>query len=119
MPEGFLAHLIVTAALLLLVTNALDGIEIRGALSALLAAFVLGLVNALVRPIALVLTLPLTLVTFGLFLLVLNGGMLKLAAAIVPGFRVRGWMPAIWASLLLTLLNLLIDAVVGPGWSSP
>jgi putative membrane protein len=116
MPQGFFAHLIVTAALLLLVTNALDGIEIRGPLSALFAAFILGLVNALVRPVALVLTLPFTVVTFGLFLLVLNGGMLKLAAALVPGFRVRGWMPAIWASLLLTLLNVLIDAVVGPGW---
>ena len=116
MPQGFLAHLIVTAALLLLVTNALDGIEIKGAVSALLAAFILGLVNALVRPVALVLTLPLTVLTFGVFLLVLNGGMLKLAAALVPGFRIRGWMPAIWASLLLTLLNVLIDAVVGPGW---
>ncbi len=118
MPQGFLAHLIVTAALLLLVANALDGIEIRGALSAVLAAFILGLVNALVRPVALVLTLPLTVVTFGLFLLVLNGGMLKLAAALVPGFRIHGWMPAIWASLLLTLLNVLIEAVVGPGWQS-
>ena len=116
MPQGFLAHLIVTAALLLLVTNALDGIEIRGAVSALFAAFILGLVNALVRPVALVLTLPLTVVTFGVFLLVLNGGMLKLVAALVPGFRIRGWMPAIWASLLLTLLNLLIEAVVGRGW---
>ena len=116
MPQGFLAHLIVTAALLLLVTNALDGIEIRGAVSALFAAFILGLVNALVRPVALVLTLPLTVVTFGVFLLVLNGGMLKLVAALVPGFRIRGWMPAIWASLLLTLLNLLIEAVVGQGW---
>jgi putative membrane protein len=118
MPQGFLAHLIVTAALLLLVANALDGIEIRGALSAVLAAFILGLVNALVRPVALVLTLPLTVVTFGLFLLVLNGGMLKLSAALVPGFRIHGWMPAIWASLLLTLLNVLIEAVVGPGWQS-
>jgi putative membrane protein len=116
MPEGFLAHLIVTAALLLLVTNTLDGIEISGAASALFAAFVLGLVNALVRPVALVLTLPLTVVTFGVFLLFLNGGMLKLVAALVPGFRIRGWMPAIWASLLLTLLNVLIEAVVGPGW---
>jgi uncharacterized membrane protein YvlD (DUF360 family) len=42
--------------------------------------------------------------------------MLKLAAVFVPGFRITGWMPAIWASLLLTLLNVLIDAVVGPGW---
>lgn len=116
MPQGFLAHLIVTAALLLLVANALDGIEIKGAVAALLAAFILGLVNALVRPVALLLTLPLTVLTFGAFLLVLNGGMLKLAAALVPGFRIRGWMPAIWASLLLTLLNVLIEAVIGRSW---
>jgi putative membrane protein len=116
MPHGFLAHLIVTAALLLLVANAIDGIEIKGAVAAVLAAFVLGLVNALVRPVALVLTLPLTMVTFGLFLLVLNGGMLKLAAVFVPGFRIHGWLPAIWASLLLTILNVLIDAVMGPGY---
>jgi putative membrane protein len=69
-----------------------------------------------VRPLAIVLTLPLTVVTFGLFLLVLNGVMLKLAATLVPGFRIRGFMPAVWGSLLLTLLNLLIDAFMGPEW---
>jgi putative membrane protein len=46
----------------------------------------------------------------------LNGVMLKLAAALVPGFRIRGFMPAVWGSLLLTLLNLLVDAFMGPGW---
>jgi len=112
----FFAHLIVSAALLLLVANAVSGMEIRGALSAILAALALGLVNAVVRPLAIVLTLPLTVVTFGLFLLVVNGGMLKLAAAVVPGFRIRGFMPAVWGALLLTLLNLLIDAFLGPEW---
>ena len=105
-----------TALLLLLVANAVNGVQIRGALSAVLAALVLGLVNAFVRPLAVALTLPLTLITFGLFLLVLNGLMLKLAAALVPGFRIRGIMPAVWGSLLLTLLNLLIDGFMGPGW---
>jgi putative membrane protein len=112
----FFAHLIVSAALLLLVANLVGGVEIRGALSAILAALVLGLVNAIVRPLAILLTLPLTVVTFGLFLLVINGVMLKLAAAIVPGFRIRGFMPAVWGSLLLTVLNLLIDAFMGPEW---
>jgi len=112
----FFAHLIVSAALLLLVANAVRGMQIRGALSAVLAALVLGLVNAVVRPLAVVLTLPLTFITFGLFLLVVNGLMLKFAAALVPGFRIRGIMPAVWGSLLLTLLNLLIDGFMGPGW---
>ena len=116
MTPDFFAHLIVSAALLLLVANAVSGIEVRGALSAVLAALVLGLVNAVVRPLAVLLTLPLTVVTFGLFLLILNGVMLKLAAALVPGFRIRGFMPAVWGSLLLTLLNLLVDAFMGPGW---
>ena len=116
MAPDFFAHLIVSAALLLLVASAVRGIEIGGALAAILAALVLGLVNALVRPLAILLTLPLTVVTFGLFLLVVNGLMLKLAAALVPGFRIRGFMPAVWGSLLLTLLNLAIDIFMGPGW---
>ena len=116
MSPDFFAHLVVSAALLLLVANAVKGMQISGALSAVLAALVLGLVNAVVRPLAVLLTLPLTFVTFGLFLLVLNGLMLKLAAALVPGFRIRGVMPAVWGSLLLTLLNLLIDGFMGPGW---
>jgi putative membrane protein len=116
MSPDFFAHLVVSAALLLLVANAVKGMQISGALSAVLAALVLGLVNAVVRPLAVLLTLPLTFVTFGLFLLVLNGLMLKLAAALVPGFRIRGIMPAVWGSLLLTLLNLLIDGFMGPGW---
>lgn len=116
MAPDFFAHLIVSAALLLLVANAVRGMEIRGALPAILAALALGLVNAVVRPLAIVLTLPLTVVTFGLFLLVVNGVMLKLAAAVVPGFRIHGFMPAVWGGLLLTLLNLLIDAFLGPEW---
>jgi len=116
MSPDFFAHLVVSAALLLLVANTVKGMQISGALSAVLAALVLGLVNAVVRPLAVLLTLPLTFVTFGLFLLVLNGLMLKLAAALVPGFRIRGVMPAVWGSLLLTLLNLLIDGFMGPGW---
>jgi len=115
-PPGFFAHLIVSAALLLLVANAVRGFEISGAVAALIAALVLGLVNAIVRPIAIVLTLPLTFVTFGLFLLVVNGLMLKLASAFVPGFRIDGLMPAIWGSVLLTLLNLLIEATMGRSW---
>ncbi len=109
----FLAHLIVSAGLLLLIANVVPGIKLEGALSALLAALVLGLVNALLRPIAVLLTLPLTILTFGLFLLVVNGVMLKLSAALVPGFKIRGFLPALWGSLLLTGLNLLVGVMTG------
>jgi putative membrane protein len=112
----FLAHLVVSAALLLVVAYAIRGFEVDGAISALLGALVLGFANAFVRPILVVLSLPITLLTFGLFLLVVNALVLKLAAALVPGFRIRGFLPALWGALLLALLNLLVAHVAGPGW---
>jgi putative membrane protein len=113
----FLAHLVVTAALLLLVANAVRGVEIEGWGPAILAALVLGLVNAFVRPIMVLLTLPLTIVTFGVFLLVINALMLLMVGAMVPGVRIQGFGPALFGSLLLTLLNIALAALVGPGWS--
>jgi len=112
----FLAHVLVTAALLLLVANLVKNFDIEDTMSAVLAAVVLGLVNAFVRPVAIVLTLPLTFVTLGLFLLVVNGMMLKLVAAIVPGVKIEGFLPAVWASVLLSIFNLGVEMAFGPGW---
>jgi putative membrane protein len=109
----FLAHILVTAALLLLVANLVKNFDLEDATSAVVAALVLGLVNALVRPVALVLTFPLTLVTFGLFLLVVNGFMLKIAASVVPGFEIKGFLPAVWGSILLSLFNVAVEMVFG------
>ena len=109
----FLAHLVITAALLLLVANLVPGIQVRGFGSAFLGALVLGLVNAFVRPLMILLTLPLTILTFGLFLLVVNALMLLLVGALVPGLRVQGFGSALLGSLLLTLLNLGIATLVG------
>ena len=112
----FFAHLVVSAALLLLVAYAIRGIEVDGAVSALLGALVLGLANAFVRPILVVLSFPITVVTLGLFLIVVNGFVLKLAAALVPGFRIQGFLPAVWGALFIAILNLLVAHVAGPGW---
>ena len=112
---SLLAHLIVTAALLLLVSNVVKGVSVEGWGAALLAALVFGLVNAFVRPLMVVLTLPLTVLTLGLFLLVVNALMFQLAAAMVPGFRVSGFGSALLASLLLSLLNLGVARLLGPG----
>ena len=112
----FVAHLIVSAAMLLVVAYAIRGFEVDGAVSALLGALVLGLANAFVRPILIVLSLPITVLTFGLFLFVVNALMLKLAAAVVPGFRIRGFVPALFAAFLIALLNMLVAHVAGPGW---
>lgn len=110
---AFLAHLVVSAALLLIVANLVRGVHVDSWGAAFLAALVLGLVNAFVRPLTIVLTLPLTLLTFGLFLFVINALMLQLAAALVPGVRVQGFGPALLGSLLLTLLNIAVASIAG------
>jgi putative membrane protein len=105
----FLLHLVLTAGALLIVARVVGGIQVSGFGAALIGALVLGIVNAIVRPIMILLTLPLTILTLGLFLFVINALMLWLVAALVPGFRVRGFGAALLGSLLLTLLNILID----------
>ena len=95
--------------------NVVRGIHVSGWGPAFLGAIVLGLVNAVVRPLMILLTLPLTVFSFGLFLLVVNALMLWLAAALVPGIRVEGFGPAFLGSLLLTLLNIAIAVLIGPG----
>jgi putative membrane protein len=109
----FLAQLFLTAALLLIVAGLVSGVQVDSWGSAILAALVLGMVNAVVRPLMLILTLPLTVVTFGLFLLVINGLMLQLMAALVPGVQIGGFGSALVGALLLTLMNVLVSVLVG------
>lgn len=112
---AFVVHLVLSAALLLIVASLVRGVRVDGWGAALLGALVLGLANAFVRPVMVLLTLPLTVLTFGLFLLVVNALVLWLVAALVPGIRVRGFGPAFVGSLLLTVLNLAVDLLVGRG----
>lgn len=109
----FIVHLIVTAALLMLVANLVSGVKVDSFGSAFLAAIVLGLVNAFIRPLLVFVTIPVTLLTFGLFLLVVNALMLQLAAALTPGIRVEGCGAALLGSLLLSILNLGVAALLG------
>ena len=108
----FLEHLVLTAALLLLVSNLVRGVHVQGWGSALIGALVLGFVNAVVRPLMVLLTLPFTILTFGLFLLVVNALMLWLVAALLPGIRVQGFGSALLGSLVLTLLNLAVELLI-------
>jgi putative membrane protein len=107
--KSFLLHLVLTAIALLVVANVVDGVQVSGFGAALIGALILGLVNAFVRPVMILLTLPLTIVTLGLFLFVVNALMFWLVAALVPGFRITGFGAALLGSLLLTVLNILID----------
>jgi putative membrane protein len=109
---GFLIRLCLNALALLIVSTVIPGIEVRGVLPALSAAFFLGLVNAVVRPIILILTLPLTIVTLGLFIPVINAFLLKLVSLMIQGFEVHGFWSAVFGALLLSIVSGLLSLFV-------
>jgi putative membrane protein len=109
---GFLIRALVNAVAIWLATEIVPGIDARSTTAVVVAALVLGLVNAIVRPVLLVLTLPLTLVTLGLFLFVLNAFCLWLTSAIVPGFEVRGFWPAFGGALVVSALSWVVNGFV-------
>ncbi|MFO7263451.1 MAG: phage holin family protein [Bacillota bacterium] len=98
---------------LLLVDALLEGIDLQGIGTALLAAVLLGLINTFIRPLLVILALPLTVLTFGLFILIINALTFALTAWLLPGFTVSGPLAAFWGALLMSLfswgLNLLFN----------
>jgi putative membrane protein len=109
---GFLFRVLVNALAIWLATEIVPGIGVRDTSTVVVAALVLGLLNAVVRPVLLVLTLPLTLVTLGLFLFVLNAFCLWLTSAVVPGFHVRGFWAAFWGALIVSVLSWAVNGFV-------
>ena len=105
---------ILNAVALLAVTWLLPTIQVSGFGTALAAALVLGFINTLVRPVLTLLTLPVTVITLGLFYLVLNGLLFWLASAVIPGFHVAGFGPALVGALLYGLIAWALSALV-PG----
>jgi len=100
-----IVHWIVSALFLYVLSFLFRGIVIDGALAAIIAAIVLGLINATIKPVLQIISLPITFLTLGLFYLVVNGLMLMLVSALVPGFHVAGFGTAFFASIVLSLLN--------------
>lgn len=103
---------LLTAAALLLVAAVLPGIIIEGFGVALIAALVMGLVNLLVRPLLLLLTLPLNILTLGLFSFIINAMMFGLVAWLVPGFEVTNFLSALLGALLLALVTALVNRLM-------
>lgn len=99
---------LLSALSLLIVAYVLKGFELSGIGAALIAAVVIGLVNGTIGFFLKVVTLPLTILTLGLFWWVINALMLKLAAAVVPGFKINGFLPALVGALVLSVVNLLL-----------
>ena len=111
---GFLLRTLITALGLALATWLIPGITVSGPGTLLLAALIMGIVNALVRPFAILLTLPATILSFGLFLLVINAGMFGLTAWFLDGFTVSGFWAALAGWLTVSFVSLLASWFVGP-----
>lgn len=104
---------LLSAAALLFVAYVYGGVQVQSLGSALIAAFVIGLLNAVLRPVLVILTLPVTVVTVGLFLFVINALMFWAAAGVLDGFHVNGFMAALLGSLIYSALGLVIESALG------
>ncbi|MGA9508374.1 MAG: phage holin family protein [Candidatus Sulfotelmatobacter sp.] len=110
-----LLHWVLSALAVWIMSRVVPGIHVSGPLAALIAALVIGFINATIGLVLKILTFPLTLVTLGLFWLVINALMLELASALLaPGFQVRGFFAAFVGAIVLSLVNLLLKAIVMP-----
>ena len=110
---GFLIRACIVALGLWLATVWVSGVAIDTPATLILAGVLLGIVNSIIRPIAIVLTLPMTIVTLGLFLLVINAGMVALVAWILPGMHVAGFWSAFWTAVLVSLVSFVGSWFVG------
>jgi len=111
--RGFVLRTLITALGLWVATEIVPGMRIDGVSSLFLAAVLLGMANAFVRPVVVILTLPLTLVTLGLFLLVVNALMLALVAALMRQFTLDGFGPAVLGSVVVTLTSWFASCFIG------
>jgi putative membrane protein len=110
---GFLLRAAITALGLWVASEILSGLVFDSTSKLIVAAIMLGIVNAIVRPLAFILTLPITVLTLGLFLLVLNAGMVALVAWVVPGFTISGFWTAVGAALIVSLVSWAASSVIG------
>jgi len=111
---GFWIRLLVTAVGLLIASGLVSGIEVEGMPTLFFAAFVLGCVNAVIRPVVILLTIPFTVFTLGLFLFVVNAAMIGLTAFLVPGFYVAGFWSALFGSVIVSITGIVASWYIGP-----
>jgi putative membrane protein len=100
-----LTRILITALALLLVSYLIPGIEVASFYAAIIAALILGLLNILVKPILVILTLPITILTLGLFIFVINAGLFLFAASFIDGFAVDGFISALLGSLIVSVIS--------------
>ncbi|MBC7742534.1 MAG: phage holin family protein [Bdellovibrionaceae bacterium] len=104
----YIVYWLISAVAVLITSKVIRGFKVDGFWSAVFAALIIGLVNTVIWPILFFLTLPINVLTLGLFTFVINGIVIKLAAALLPGFDVEGWWPAIFGALFFSIINTLL-----------
>jgi len=112
--QGIFVRTLITMLGLFLASRLLPGVWIEGTGSFILAAFLLGLVNAVVRPLVFVMTLPLTVVTLGLFIFILNAAMFGLVAAMLDNFQVAGFWSALFGAIIVSITSTVASWYIGP-----
>jgi putative membrane protein len=112
--RGFLLRMLISAFGIWLASEMLVGVEVRTTGTIFAAAFLLGIVNAFVRPILTIVTFPITVLTMGLFLLVINAAMLGLVASFLPGFGISGFRSALLGSLIVSAVSWIASLLIGP-----
>ena len=110
--KGLVIRWLVLAAAIMAASYLLEGIEVKGFFPALGTAAMLGILNAFFRPVLLILTLPINILSLGLFTFIINALMLKMASGVIPGFDVRGFWPALFGALIITLISWLLNAFI-------
>jgi putative membrane protein len=110
---SLLVNWLLSALSLVIVANVIRGFQISGFGAALIAAIVIGFVNGTLGFLLKIVTFPLSILTLGIFWIVINALMLKVAAALVPGFRIDGFLPAFFGAIVLSLVNMLLRYMLG------
>ncbi len=110
--HGFFVRWLILGFSISVAAYLIDGIHVSGVLSAFAAAAMLGILNAVFRPIALIITLPINILSLGLFTFVINAAMLKMASSLIPGFDVIGFWSAVFGALFISVISFVINAFI-------
>jgi putative membrane protein len=112
--KGILIRWLVLTAAIIVASYLLDGIQVKGFFSAFFAAAILGVLNAFFRPILIILTLPINILTLGLFTFIINALLLKMASGVISGFDVRGFWAAVFGSIIISVVSWALNSFISP-----
>jgi putative membrane protein len=112
--KGILVRWLVLTAAIIVASYLLEGIQVKGFLSAFFAAAILGVLNAFFRPILIILTLPINILTLGLFTFIINALLLKMASGVISGFDVRGFWAAVFGSIIISVVSWALNSFISP-----